>query len=344
MPNSNDYTTPLRPSNEPRKGIGQRTTELFSFSAPSTPSLTHTNQLPPPLSQRRAQTQQTQRCLCHQLPPPLLLPATSGTSTSGTSNHQRTHSSQTTAVDSNHGSRKLCRRSSVAMSVNLSILHGVPMDPDLLDRSSDDGESSSDGLAEEDDAKPSSLPNDKCASLADEVRRRQSLGVPRNKAFVRLRSLMEEDQKPLASEMEHEGQITRSIRHSHVQEWLHNSSYPIVNPCPSPAAGSSSSTVSSPRLPSMASPSSPVTRKRKAADDGYPQKRQAMSPLALRAQSPSARPIAFPVSAANKKPTTTAGAIANNSRRRARSGAAAVVGNGGGLSVFSRMNIKDNSE
>ncbi|KAI8319821.1 hypothetical protein GQ54DRAFT_23003 [Martensiomyces pterosporus] len=53
--------------------------------------------------------------------------------------------------------------------------------------------------------------------------RRLSLNMPRNKAFVRLLSLVEEDMRPLASEMEHEGHITRSIRHSNVHEWLRSS-------------------------------------------------------------------------------------------------------------------------
>ncbi|KAJ2770439.1 hypothetical protein IWQ56_002164, partial [Coemansia nantahalensis] len=71
------------------------------------------------------------------------------------------------------------------------------------------------------------------------VDRRMSVSTaPRNKAFERLRSLVEEDRRPLASEMEHEGQITRSIRHSSVQEWLRVSSpSPSLNASiPSPPA------------------------------------------------------------------------------------------------------------
>ncbi|KAJ2613077.1 hypothetical protein H4S08_002405 [Coemansia sp. RSA 1365] len=68
-------------------------------------------------------------------------------------------------------------------------------------------------------------------ALDDTDTRRQSEGSgPRNKAFERLRSLVDEDRMPLAAEMEHEGHITRSIRHSSVQEWLRSASPAMASP------------------------------------------------------------------------------------------------------------------
>ncbi|KAJ2078909.1 hypothetical protein H4R24_004141 [Coemansia sp. RSA 988] len=63
-----------------------------------------------------------------------------------------------------------------------------------------------------------------------EARRQSSSSGPRNKAFERLRSLVDEDRMPLAAEMEHEGHITRSIRHSSVQEWLRSTSPAMASP------------------------------------------------------------------------------------------------------------------
>ncbi|KAJ2878838.1 hypothetical protein IWW38_006234 [Coemansia aciculifera] len=117
-------------------------------------------------------------------------------------------------------------------------------------------------------------------------------------------SLVEGDKQALASEMEHESQITRSIRHSCVQEWLraspaHDSPTFATAardsiPFPASPVYSSSSVLSSPHLtaapPASSSAASPVAvavvrpSKRKSVDDGYPYKRQAMSPLGLRAQ------------------------------------------------------------
>ncbi|KAJ2809146.1 hypothetical protein H4R20_000325 [Coemansia guatemalensis] len=110
-----------------------------------------------------------------------------------------------------------------------------------------------------------------------ETRRQSGSSGPRNKAFERLRSLVDEDRMPLAAEMEHEGHITRSIRHSSVQEWLRSASPamaspPLDDPAAKPPlpralparavrdipeaisfpASPSESAVSSPRLPAAA--------------------------------------------------------------------------------------------
>ncbi|KAJ1841486.1 hypothetical protein LPJ73_006099, partial [Coemansia sp. RSA 2703] len=77
---------------------------------------------------------------------------------------------------------------------------------------------------------PGSRANSLEAIQPPNSRRRQSMNVPRNKAFLRLLSLVEEDKQPLASEMEHEGQITRSIRHTNVQEWLRSASAHLNQP------------------------------------------------------------------------------------------------------------------
>ncbi|KAJ1824393.1 hypothetical protein LPJ60_000792 [Coemansia sp. RSA 2675] len=213
-------------------------------------------------------------------------------------------------------SASLGRRSSIAIT-NLSIAHGLSIDPDVLDR--DDESVESDALSS------ASLMSESEDDGSLGRRRRPSLGgstMPRNRAVVRLQSLVEEERQALASEMEHEREITRSIRHSNVQEWLraspaHDSPTRECVPFPASPAYSSSS-VSSPHV---ASPAVARPLKRKSVDDGHPYKRQAMSPLGLRAQimgrrggslmlphspspsrsSPSspllvARPIAMPVS------------------------------------------------
>ncbi|KAJ2828875.1 hypothetical protein GGI24_002282, partial [Coemansia furcata] len=92
----------------------------------------------------------------------------------------------------------------------------------------------------------------------------------------------------------HESQITRSIRHNSVQEWLRASpaaataDSPATRdsiPFPASPAYSSSSVMSSPRLAAIAaSPAVARPLKRKSVDDAHPYKRQAMSPLGLRAQ------------------------------------------------------------
>ncbi|KAJ2373616.1 hypothetical protein H4S02_008798 [Coemansia sp. RSA 2611] len=158
-------------------------------------------------------------------------------------------------------------------------------------------------------------------------RRRQSgSSAPRNKAVERLLSLAEA-REPLAAEMAHEGHITRTIRHSSVQEWLRASSSsamasPPLDDAPRVAArprklrardadpvpfpSPSSSAVSSPRLlaaPSSCPPSAAIVPpvrlgKRKALDDAdapaaprpHAPKRQAMSPSGLRAQLAFAGP------------------------------------------------------
>ncbi|KAJ2637218.1 hypothetical protein GGF40_002514 [Coemansia sp. RSA 1286] len=190
-------------------------------------------------------------------------------------------SSQSTAaiaaVAALRRSSKQSRRGSVAVSANLSITQGLPVDLDLIDMDDDeeadgDDEDESRRLAygsdcstksggcdadQEsmalDDANEGSVGytstygwrTSECGDqdTSERIRnmhssransldtahltgmgRRQSMNVPRNKAFLRLLSLVEEDKQPLASEMEHEGQITRSIRHTNVQEWLRSAS------------------------------------------------------------------------------------------------------------------------
>ncbi|KAJ2744660.1 hypothetical protein GGI20_002801 [Coemansia sp. BCRC 34301] len=210
----------------------------------------------------------------------------------------------------------LGRRSSIAIT-NLSIVQGLSIDPDLLDMDEDesmDGDSDEQSIVRsasllsdgddgdvDDDGK---VGNSGSQNQRRKRQRRPSLDgstMPRNKAVVRLMSLVEGDKQALASEMEHESQITRSIRHSCVQEWLRASpahdhpSTPATAardsiPFPASPVYSSSSVVSSPRL--AAAPSSTIASpvaavrpsKRKSVDDGYPYKRQAMSPLGLRAQ------------------------------------------------------------
>ncbi|KAJ1666117.1 hypothetical protein IW140_001856 [Coemansia sp. RSA 1813] len=154
------------------------------------------------------------------------------------------------ASSSGSSSHRQSRRCSVAVSTNLSITQGLPVDPDQLDM--DDGDESdgyqscginsahsdSDFEADDDSMELDGI-NDAVSigqqsSLVSAARRksRQSIAhevgsagsTPRNKAFERLRSLVEEDKQALASEMEHEGQITRTIRHNSVQEWLRRSS------------------------------------------------------------------------------------------------------------------------
>ncbi|KAJ2823309.1 hypothetical protein FBU31_004325, partial [Coemansia sp. 'formosensis'] len=119
----------------------------------------------------------------------------------------------------------LGRRSSIAIT-NLSIAHGLSIDPDILDMDDDESQESD----ERSIVRSASVMSDdgdddydSDGSQSRKRRRRPSLSgstMPRNRAVVRLQSLVEEDRQALASEMEHEGQITRSIRHNSVQEWL----------------------------------------------------------------------------------------------------------------------------
>ncbi|KAJ1670551.1 hypothetical protein GGF38_001447 [Coemansia sp. RSA 25] len=204
-------------------------------------------------------------------------------------------------------------RTSIAIT-NLSIAQGLSIDPDLLDMDEDESiDEDSDErssivrsvslLGNDDDDSDDEDDHDESHNQRRKRRRRPSLSgsstMPRNKAVVRLMSLVEGDKQALASEMEHESQITRSIRHSCVQEWLraspaHDPSAAVAAardsiPFPASPIYSSSSVVSSPRLvaapPAAVSPVAAVRpSKRKSVDDGHPYKRQAMSPLGLRAQ------------------------------------------------------------
>ncbi|KAJ2883568.1 hypothetical protein H4R27_002688 [Coemansia aciculifera] len=213
------------------------------------------------------------------------------------SRYTPTTSSTTTPLSAIH--TNLGRRSSIAIT-NLSIAHGLSIDPDILDMDDDDGDEDSD---ERSIVRSVSLMGDEGTDDGDDEddgsqsgrkrRRRPSLSestMPRNRAVVRLQSLVEEEKQALASEMEHESQITRSIRHNSVQEWLRaspaNDTPAMRDSIPFPASPvySSSSVVSSPRQPATAAPVATRPLKRKSVDDGYPYKRQAMSPLGLRAQ------------------------------------------------------------
>ncbi|KAJ2786525.1 hypothetical protein GGI15_001458 [Coemansia interrupta] len=192
-----------------------------------------------------------------------------------------TDSGPRSAIDSSDRAWRRSRRGSMAVSANLSITQGLPVDLDRIDmddEDEDDGDDDEDNVAGsgpsscgdgdgdiDDDSMalddnnndslleyPSSygwrasecdldsgerirpLPASRANSLEaiqpPNSRRRQSMNVPRNKAFLRLLSLVEEDRQPLASEMEHEGQITRSIRHTNVQEWLRSASAHLNQP------------------------------------------------------------------------------------------------------------------
>ncbi|KAJ1886222.1 hypothetical protein LPJ66_009734 [Kickxella alabastrina] len=115
--------------------------------------------------------------------------------------------------------------------------------------------------------------------------RRQSATVPRNKAFLRLLSLVEDDRQPLASEMEHEGQITRTIRHTNVQEWLRSSSAHLNQPkTPDDQMACSSS----PTVVATAGLASPLRNQ-----PGF-----TTAPAAITSSSAPARDILFPTSPA----------------------------------------------
>ncbi|KAJ2075597.1 hypothetical protein GGI01_001919 [Coemansia sp. RSA 376] len=267
------------------------------------------------------------------------------------SRYTPTTSSTATPLSAVHAN--LGRRSSIAIT-NLSIAHGLSIDPDILDMDDDDGDEDSDDERSSIVCSASLMSDEEDDDDSDgsqsrrKRKRRPSLSgstMPRNRAVVRLQSLVEEEKQALASEMEHESQITRSIRHNNVQEWLRASpaNDATRDSIPFPASPVySSSSVSSPRLAAAVSPVATRPLKRKSVDDGYPYKRQAMSPLGLRAQiaigrrggstllphspgsssrsSPSspqlmARPVAVPVShlsasvlhPASVGPTATAG-------------------------------------
>ncbi|KAJ1815315.1 hypothetical protein LPJ56_002703 [Coemansia sp. RSA 2599] len=127
---------------------------------------------------------------------------------------------------------------------------------------------------------------------ASSMGRRQSMNVPRNKAFLRLLSLVEEDKQPLASEMEHEGQITRSIRHTNVQEWLRSASAHL----------NQSVMQATPPLEESAASSAPVTASNGLASPLRNPSRTTVSKAACDqtgASSAPAREILFPASPAS---------------------------------------------
>ncbi|KAJ1955160.1 hypothetical protein EC988_002037 [Linderina pennispora] len=249
-------------------------------------------------------------------------------------------------------------RASLAESANLSITQGLPIDPDTLDMDDSDDADIDSTMDDWDNSGAQSMVDGMLGVKREEpptLARRMSLNVPRNKAFVRLLSLVEED-RPLAAEMAHEAQITRTMRHNNVHEWLRS---PHQDETRRRASRASSMTVSpsSPNLMSTSSSSNsqPTSAKRKRDDSGsaraesgspgpHPYKRIAMSPSGLRAQisvrsgssSTPLRPVAFP-SQGSYSPTMTAGACpVISTRTRSRSGVS--VASVGG---FSRMNISD---
>ncbi|KAJ2712046.1 hypothetical protein H4R19_002956 [Coemansia spiralis] len=160
------------------------------------------------------------------------------------------------------------------------------------------------------------------------VDRRMSVSTaPRNKAFERLRSLVEEDRQPLASEMEHEGHITRSIRHSSVQEWLRVSS-----------------SSSSPSL--LASPPPPAP----PADDSAG---RAARPAGWRARADDLIPFpASPASSAVSSPRLPAAALGSGTAApngggcgaASSSGASNGGTGGGGARLGKRKSIEDNDD
>ncbi|KAJ2817892.1 hypothetical protein IWW50_006009 [Coemansia erecta] len=144
--------------------------------------------------------------------------------------HQRTHSGFGGSYSAACSPREPPRRSSIAVE-GVGGMRPAASDDDDDDESEEErinsAESSCDGDIDADSMALDDTTNDAGSTRGVRLAglRRQSVGsAPRNKAVVRLMSLVEEDRKPLASEMEHEGHITRSIRHSSVQEWLRSSS------------------------------------------------------------------------------------------------------------------------
>ncbi|KAJ2202996.1 hypothetical protein IW143_005934, partial [Coemansia sp. RSA 520] len=248
--------------------------------------------------------------------------------------HQRTQSSYGVSYSAACSPRELARRSSIAVGAGVGSRRSIGVgsvgvgsrgsiaagsdDDDDDDESvaliGSDESSLCDGDIDGDSMALDDTTNDAGSSGGAQLAglRRQSVGsAPRNKAVVRLMSLVEEDRKPLASEMEHEGHITRSIRHSSVQEWLRSSTSSPAQPspptdtpsrAPKPCTHIQIPPTSSPQLLATGPSSCPNSAcivpavslgKRKSLDESEAQgepsrgssyKRMAMSPSGLRAQ------------------------------------------------------------
>ncbi|KAJ2722139.1 hypothetical protein GGI07_003525 [Coemansia sp. Benny D115] len=238
------------------------------------------------------------------------------------------------------------RRGSVAASVNLSITHGVPLDLDRIDMDDDDDSDDSAG------ASRSASMADSSTGPTDTNTVPRSPAVPRNKAFLRLLSLVDEDRRAQAAEIEHESHITRSIRHSSVQEWLRCSA-DSLQALPARPPSPASSALSSPHLATVPRTTTP---KRKADDDEAsgdahpPLKRLAMSPSGLRPHFavPARRKLALPPAPRSGPSSPLLPAAATTpGATRARSNTALLPSTHPAPSVmqangvFSRMNLSD---
>ncbi|PIA15091.1 hypothetical protein COEREDRAFT_82294 [Coemansia reversa NRRL 1564] len=125
--------------------------------------------------------------------------------------------------------RDATRRRSFALSTGFGTrAHSVGSTTQRYDGSDEDEDDSD--LGQQSGGSNSDCDFDSMALDGADARRQSEGSGPRNKAFERLRSLVDEDRMPLAAEMEHEGHITRSIRHSSVQEWLRSASPAMASP------------------------------------------------------------------------------------------------------------------
>ncbi|KAJ2844846.1 hypothetical protein IWW36_005022, partial [Coemansia brasiliensis] len=276
---------------------------LVSFSAPTSPFLPRFGRRPPSLPEealpQRARTLQAGSEVefgSHEASLPLLAAPLSQQISPVHARARSIHSERTPFSEACSPRELALRRSSIAVTGSAQRLSSMG---ERIPSSS----SSSSSDEEADDVQSGSFDGDVDTDPMALDDGRDVGPVVRNKAVERLMSLVEEDRAPLASEMEHEGHITRSIRHSNVQEWLRAS--PALSssardpdaPCP---ASPSSSALSSPRLPVAAScPASARCGKRKSVDEpsehpsrSHAFKRLAMSPSGLRAHAPLAKPNA----------------------------------------------------
>ncbi|KAJ1744168.1 hypothetical protein LPJ68_000228 [Coemansia sp. RSA 1086] len=347
---------------------------LVSFSAPTSPFLPRFGRRPPSLAEealpQRARTLHASNEAefgSHEASLPLLAAPLSQQISPVHARARSVHSERTPFSEAYSPRELALRRSSIAVAGSAQRLGST--EGRILSSSSS---SSSD--EEADDAQSGSFDGDVDTDPMALDDGHEAGPVVRNKAVERLMSLVEEDRAPLASEMEHEGHITRSIRHSSVQEWLRASpafSSSTRDPDAACPASPSSSALSSPRLPAATScPASARCGKRKSVDEPseHPPrsnafKRLAMSPSGLRAHAPLAKPSARRIHAHPSPrsnpgsplllarptlPASSAGVCPplGAPRSRSRSGASLlgapnVMQTNG---VFSRMNISDGNE
>ncbi|KAJ2496802.1 hypothetical protein GGH96_005579 [Coemansia sp. RSA 1972] len=364
-----------------------------SFSAPTSPFRPQVSSVGS--TQQRARTFGEPGFGGHETKLPLLAAPLAQQMAQG---HQRTQSSYGVSYSAACSPRELARRSSIAVGAGVGSLRSIGMgsvgvgsrgsvgvgsrgsiaagsdDDDDDDESvaliGSDESSSCDGDIDGDSMALDDTTNDAGSTGAQLAgQRRQSVGsAPRNKAVVRLMSLVEEDRKPLASEMEHEGHITRSIRHSSVQEWLRSSTSSPAQTSPptdAPSRIPKPSThiqipTSSPQLLATGPSSCPNSAcivpaaslgKRKSLDESEAQgepsrgssyKRMAMSPSGLRAQvtfsKVGARRVHVPRSGPSSPSLTSRPMLASSAgtcppvgatRSRSRSGASLISGPNG---------------